>query len=267
MKKSGLSALILSAALCLNCLGGCGKAKDSSSSEKDDKNVSSAAKDSKDSSSSEKEDKNVSSANEDSKGSSSSEKDDKNAVPGDGEIIIPDEDSEEYDLGSYRISENGVKLYYEDSEYPGELISTLEKYFKSFETGDYDSYKECLFPSYIDAMESYLQENYQYGLDQSFQTQCDNLNVNMGGSFEITRIKAEKPIDVESEEVGADEFLDNLSGFFDSAYKESVKNDSDALRYMTFSVMAKDTDETESLLVSSFYILFAEKDGKYYTFG
>lgn len=247
MKKSGLSALILSAALCLNCLGGCGKTNDSSSSEKEDKNVSSV--------------------DEDPKGSSSAEKDDKNVVSGDGELIIPDEDSEEYDLGAYRISKDGVKLYYEDSEYPGELIATLEKYFTSFETGDYDSYKECIFPSYIEVMESYLQENYQYGLDKSFQTQCDNLSVNMGGSFEITRIKAEKPIDVESEEAGADEFLDNLDGFFGMDYKESVKKDSDNLRYMTFSVMAKDADGMESLLVSSFYILFAEKDGKYYTFG
>ena len=89
----------------------------------------------------------------------------------------------------------------------------------------------------------------------------------MGGSFEITRIKAEKPIEVESEEAGAEEFLDNLDSFFGNNYKESVKNDCDNLRYMTFSVMAKDADGNESLLVSSFYILFAEKDGKYYTFG
>lgn len=89
----------------------------------------------------------------------------------------------------------------------------------------------------------------------------------MGGDFEITRIKVEKPVEVESEETGADEFLDNLDGFFGQNYKESVKNDCDSLRYMTFSVMAKDAEGTESLLVSGFYILFAEKGDKYYTFG
>ncbi len=234
MKKFVLTALILPAVLCLS---GCGKSKDSSS-EKEPKTTEAS----------------ISGIDETSAADISG-------------IITPDKDSEEYDLGSYRISENGVKLYYEDSEYPAELVSALEKYFTSFETGDYESYKECIFPSYIETMEKYLQENYQYGLDKSFQTQCDNLKTNMGGSFEITRIKVEKPVEVESEEAGAEEFLDNLDGFFGQAYKESVKNDCDALRYMTFSVMAKDAEDTESLLVSGFYILFAEKDGKYYTFG
>lgn len=234
MKKFVLTALILPAVLCLS---GCGKSKDSSS-EKEPKTTEAS----------------ISGIDETSAADISG-------------IITPDKDSEEYDLGSYRISENGVKLYYEDSEYPAELVSALEKYFTSFETGDYESYRECIFPSYIETMEKYLQENYQYGLDKSFQTQCDNLKTNMGGSFEITRIKVEKPVEVESEEAGAEEFLDNLDGFFGQAYKESVKNDCDALRYMTFSVMAKDAEDTESLLVSGFYILFAEKDGKYYTFG
>lgn len=238
MRKNRISAVLLSAVLCFGCFSACGKEKNGSSST--DKKESSGS-------------------------SSVSDKEETSA--GNGELITPDEDSEEYDLGSYRISENGVKLYYEDTDYPPELISTLEKYFTSFETGDFDSYKECVFPSYIETMEKYLQENYQYGLDKSFQTQCDNLNTNMGGSFEITRIKVEKPVEVESEEVGIDEFLDNLDKFFGQDYKESVKNDCDSLRYMTFSVMAKDAEGAESLLVSEFYILFAEKDGKYYTFG
>lgn len=237
MRKNRISAVLLSAVLCFGCFGGCGKSKDSSS-EKEPKTTEAS----------------ISGIDKTSAADSSG-------------IITPDKDSEEYDLGSYRISENGVKLYYEDTDYPPELISTLEKYFTSFETGDFDSYKECVFPSYIETMEKYLQENYQYGLDKSFQTQCDNLNTNMGGSFEITRIKVEKPVEVESEEVGIDEFLDNLDKFFGQDYKESVKNDCDSLRYMTFSVMAKDAEGAESLLVSEFYILFAEKDGKYYTFG
>lgn len=247
MKKSRISAAALSALLCLGCFCGCNKNDESSGK------------------SSEKESAPIEMTSENA--NKPSEKDSDASGEKQEEIIVPDEDSDEYDLGSYRISPNGIKLYYEDSEYPPELIETLEKYFLSFSTGDFASYKECIFPSYIDTMENYLQKNFQYGLEKSFQTQCDNLSVNMGGSFEITRIKAEKPIEVESEEAGAEEFLDNLDSFFGQDYKESVKNDCDALRYMTFSIMAKDADENESLLVSSFYILFAEKDGKYYTFG
>lgn len=233
MKKSRITALILSALLCAGSIAGCGKKKDSSSSD-------------------------------DAKNSSDTEI---SQSAGSGELIYPDEGSQEYDLGAYRISEKGIKLYYEDAEYPAELVSALEGYFLSFQNGDYDAYKEYIFPSYIETMEAHLQKEFGYGLDTSFQTQCDNLNVNMGGSFEITRIKVEPPLETESEEVGADEFLDQLNEFFGTDYKTSVKNDSDNLRYMTFSVMAKDTDGNESLLVSSFYILFAEKDGRYCTFG
>ena len=234
MKKSRTTAFILSAILCTGCITGCGKNKEGSSSA------------------------------DDTKGSSAAET---TQSSGTGEIIYPAEDSEEYELGAYRISENGIKLYFNESEYPAELMNTLEGYFKCYETGDFEAYKEYIFPSYIETMEKHLQENYQYGLDTSFQTQCDNLNENMGGSFEITRIKIEPPLETESEEVGADAFLDNLNEFFGFDYKSSVKADSDNLRYMTFNVMAKDTEGNESLIVSGFYILFAEKDGRYYTFG
>lgn len=126
MRKNKILSVLLSAVLCLGCFAGCGKEKNDSSSTDKKENANS---------------------------SSTLEKEETSEI---GELITPDKDSEEYDLGSYRISENGVKLYYEDSEYPTELVSTLEKYFTSFETGDYESYKECIFPSYIETMEKYL---------------------------------------------------------------------------------------------------------------
>ncbi|MCM1058705.1 MAG: hypothetical protein NC452_00240, partial [Eubacterium sp.] len=72
--------------------------------------------------------------------------------------ITPSEDSEEYELGRYCISDKGIKLYYDEEEYPEELILALEKYFKSFEEKDYASYCECVYPSYIDKMEEFLQK-------------------------------------------------------------------------------------------------------------
>lgn len=181
--------------------------------------------------------------------------------------ITPAEGSEEYELGRYRISDKGIKLYYDEEEYPEELILALEKYFKSFEEKDYASYCECVYPSYIDKMEEFLQKDYGYGLNESFDGQCENLSGNMGGSFEITRIKAEKSEDFETEEAGADSYLEMLDETFGSGYDESVKGECDNMRYLRFYVMAKDSDGVESMLVSGFDILFAEKDGKYYTFG
>lgn len=228
MKKSRITALILSAVLCSGCIAGCGKKKDSSSKETE---IS------------------------------------VEEYAGTGEIVYPDEDSEEYDLGPYRVSENGVKLYFDEAEYPADLMDALEKYFSSYETGDFDLYMEYIFPSYAETMEKKLQEEYQYGLDKSFQTQCDNLSVTGGENFKITRIKIEPPIEVESEEVAMDEFLDHLNEYFGFDYKSTVKEESDKLYYMTFSVMAKTAEGNETLIVSSYYILFAEKDGRFYTFG
>lgn len=237
MNKIKIIALALSAAIFTGCTAGCSKNKVSDKNKSSDK--------------------------------ISSDTNDPTETPSHvaGELITPPEDSEEYDLGSYRISDSGIKLYYEDSEYPAELVTALEKYFTSFQTGDYAAYEECIYPLYVEYMQKFLQENYQYGLDESFNSQCENLNANMGGSFEVTRIKVEKPIEGQTEEVGADEFLNRLDGFFDDGFGDKVKAESDGLRYMTFSVMAKDSDGIESLLVEGFYILFAEKDGKYYTFG
>ena len=206
MKKSAIFSLILSAVLCAGSFAGCGKKKDSSSSD-------------------EVKDSSVTETTQSA---------------GTGELIYPDEGTQEYELGAYRISDKGIKLYYEDAEYPKEIVSALENYFLSFQNGDFNEYKNYIFPSYIDTMEKKLQADYGYGLEQSFESQCDSLNENMGGSFEITRIKVEPPLEIESEEVGADEFLDNLNEFFGNDYKTSVKADSDNLRYMTFSVMAKD---------------------------
>lgn len=228
MKKFRITALILSAVLCSGCIAGCGKKKDSSSKETE---IS------------------------------------VEEYAGTGEIVYPDEDSEEYDLGPYRVSENGVKLYFDEAEYPAELMDALEKYFSSYETGDFDLYMEYIFPSYAETMEKKLQEEYQYGLDKSFQTQCDNLSVTGGENFKITRIKIEPPIEVESKEAAMDEFLDHLNEYFGFDYKLTVKEESDKLYYMTFSVMAKTAEGNETLIVSSYYILFAEKDGRFYTFG
>ena len=62
-----------------------------------------------------------------------------------GELITPDEDSDEYSLGEYRYSSDGTKLYYNESEYSTELILTLEKYFKSFEENNYEIIGDMLY--------------------------------------------------------------------------------------------------------------------------
>ncbi len=205
---------------------------------------------------------------------------DTDAIPtsGVGELVVPAEDSEEASLGNYRISDSGIKLYYDDQKYSDDVILALEKYFLSFEHGDFDTYKSMLLPSYAEKMEAYLQENYNYGLEHSFESQCNNLKeLAKGDDYTITRIRVTS-LEDEAEETGTaepttDENYDPFAGFFESLdnifeidYYEAVKKECDSMDILLFSVMTK-AGEEENLSISDYEIVFAEKNGNYYTFG
>lgn len=182
-----------------------------------------------------------------------------------GEIITPDENDKDYDLGEYRYSHDGTKLYFNDDEYPKELILTLEKYFESLAENDFEKFKSCLYPAYIDEMTAFLEENYSYGLDKSFQNQRENLTQKMGGDFKITRLRAEKTAENTDETI--EEFFTSFNETFEKDFYTEVKNDVDNFYHMTFYVMAENSENEEILLLSEYEIIFAEKDGVYYTLG
>lgn len=182
-----------------------------------------------------------------------------------GEIISPDEDDKDYDLGEYRYSPSGTKLYFNDDEYPKELILTLEKYFMSFAENDFEKYKSCLSNDYIEEMTSYLEKNYNYGLEKSFSNQRDGLSEKMGGDFHITRLRAEK--NAENSDEIIDDYFSALNDVLGEDFYEKVKENADNFYHITFYVIAEDTENVESLLISGYEIVFAEKDGNYYTFG
>ncbi|MCD8188107.1 MAG: hypothetical protein LUD57_05820 [Ruminococcus sp.] len=170
-------------------------------------------------------------------------------------------DADEADLGEYTYSELGTKLYYDSEDIPDELMAALEKYFISFSQHDYDSYAECLYSEYITEMNEFLEADYGYDLETSFENQCSSLETNAGGEFTVTRIKAELP-----EEDGSEDYLTSLGEIFETDFYETVKNGCDAIHDVTFYVMAE-ADCEETLLISEFEIVFAEKDGAFYTFG
>ena len=176
-------------------------------------------------------------------------------------FVTPDEDSAEYDLGTYKVSPSGIKLYNENGSVSDEIMNALEVYFTAFQNRDFDTYKECLFPGYADYMEEYLQNNYEYGLQESFNNQCDNLENMSGGEFTITRLRA-----VPTGQDNCESFFEVLNESFDEDYYSVVKEEADSLTDLYFSVMA-DVKGEESLIISEFEIVFAGKDGKYYTFG
>lgn len=206
------------------------------------------------------------------------------------DIINPDENSEEYELGSYRISQSGIKLYYDESEIPTELMLTLEKYFTSFQNNDFELYKSCLASDYIERYNKYLIENYssddkEYSLKDSFELQCKNIKNLMiqqitgefdvsddtehSGDFRITRLKAEPAelLEDETTEGLTQKFFSYLDDVLDMDYYTYISEQADSLKYFTFFVIAEGEDEEEHRIISEMDIVFAEKNGKYYTFG
>ncbi len=176
-----------------------------------------------------------------------------------GEFVT---DPSEPDLGAYTVNENGRKLYYDPEQFDASLVEALETYFVAFSEKDYDTYLSMAQSDYVEKMEEYLQRDYGYGLQTSFESQCDNLKENAGGEFKVTRIKVEAPT-----EDGTESYLTGLGEIFgDDTFYDTVVANTDKLHDVIFYIMAEANGE-ETLLISEFEIIFAEKDGKYYMFG
>lgn len=180
--------------------------------------------------------------------------------------VQPTTSADEAELGEYVFSESGIKLYYDESEFAEEvdvagIVAALEKYFVSFSQADYDTYLECIHSEYITQMNAYLEKDYGYDLETSFNKQCETLKSNAGGDYTITRLKVQSPA-----EDGSEDYLTYLGELYGTDFYNTVKEDSDALHDLIFYVMVE-AEGVETLLISEFEIVFAEKDGKYYAFG
>ena len=184
-----------------------------------------------------------------------------------GDIVTPKEDSEEANLGPYRVSSNGVKMYFNDEDFSSNLMLTLEQYFLSFPSADYTKYTSCVFPSYIDEMGAFLQKDYNYDLKTSFAKQCSSLAKLMNGDYKITRIRVEKPEQYTEGVDNLDNYFKSLDDVFGKAYYDQVKSESDGIVDACFYVMGQDSTGQETMIVSGYEIVFAQKDGRYYTFG
>ncbi len=187
-----------------------------------------------------------------------------------GDIVSPSAEDIDGDLGDYRETENGVKLYFEEEHFPEELMLTLEQYFLSIENADYTLYTQCVYPEYFDRMTNFLQTNYQHDMKESFSSQCAQLAALMNGGFKLTRIKVEP---AEPHEDGTDNLADyfgNLESLFEieeGSFYDEVKKNTDNIYDATFFVMAQGKEDHEDLIISEYEIIFVEKDGRYYIFG
>ncbi len=207
------------------------------------------------------------------------------------DLISPAEDSDEYALGEYYYSPNGIKLYCGNETVPVEAVLALENYFMTFQNNDFEGYRNTIYPDYAERYDKYLKEVYSkgddvaddYSLKNSFDLRYNMIRDDIidtliyesteekefTGDYKITRIRAEQPVYEEgvTEETFVQSFFESYKDVFDIDYYEFVTNDVDSLMPLTMFVMATAEDGTEHKIVSEANIILAEKDGKYYTFG
>ncbi|MBR1824378.1 MAG: hypothetical protein IJ779_09125 [Ruminococcus sp.] len=184
-----------------------------------------------------------------------------------GEEVTPNAEDQDGDLGSYRESSDGTKLYFNDDEFPAELVQTLEKYFISFAESDFTMYTRCAYPDYLDRMDKYLQDEYGYDIKNSFATQCSGLATTTNGKFKISRIKIDVPAQYQEDKDNLEAYFENFTDILGDDYYEKLKKDVDNIYDGEFYVMAEDRMGNETLLISAYEIVFVEKDGRYYVFG
>lgn len=185
-----------------------------------------------------------------------------------GDLIEPPEDDPEYNLGTYRYSASGVKLYYEEENYPTDLLLFIEKLFSTYPARDYDTYRSCIHPTYVESMEEYLPKEFDYDLNTSFTNRCDTLNVQMGGSYRITRIRATVPMDGDF----SDAFFDQLTPICGEGYGAKIREDSDKVYCVQLDIMVQTDEEGagEQIFFNNsdkgMGIVIVRKDGQYYAF-
>lgn len=261
MNKMKLTALLLAAAMGCGVFTACGSKKDKKSS-----SASSEASSDKEAEteSFDTESYNDIIMNDIEKAESSDEAPSLGSL---GDVVTPDEDDDEADLGEYRISDTGVKLYFDNTAFPEGLMLTLEKYFNSFATADYTTYSSCVYPDYLEKMEAYLQKEHNYDMKTSFAAQCTNLANNMNGKFKLTRIKMDVPERYDDSKDNLTAYFENFTDILGEDYYKNLTKEVDKVYDGEFYVMAEDQNGTENLLISAYEIVFVKKDGRYYVFG
>lgn len=184
-----------------------------------------------------------------------------------GDLVTPDKDNEEADLGSYYSTENGIKLYFDKADFPEELMLTLEQYFCAFANADYTTYSRCVYPGYMEKMNEYLKKDFEYDIKESFAIQCSNLANITNGKFNVTRIKMDVPQQYDESKDNLEAYFERFTEILGEGYYEKLKKDVDKVYDGEFYVMGENRLGTESLLVSAYEIVMVEKDGRYYVFG
>ncbi len=162
----------------------------------------------------------------------------------------------------------GIALTYNE-DVPANLAETIVRYFYAIWADDYDTYYDCVNPTYRDAMEEALQENYGYGIDEDFNSFREALTEYAGTEdYTITAIDMGLAQEVLADQYDSDtdfvgDYLTSYESFFGDGFIDTIEEKTTAIYDIAFTMYAVDGDGNDITMIDSMEILVAEEDGAY----
>ena len=182
-------------------------------------------------------------------------------------VIVDEDDSTTYGVKGL------LKLTYDKDKVPDELANTVALYFYAVDTQNYDLYLEQINPLYRTSLESLLQEQYGYGLENSMEQLHQNL-VNYAGTdnFTIQSLELAQAQEVLAEDFEEDtnfvqEYLNAYTQAFGEEFTKDLEEQSDAIYDIAVTMKGENSDGEEITILDSLEILAAEADGSFGVLG
>ena len=154
------------------------------------------------------------------------------------------------------------KLTYDKDKVPDELANTIALYFYAVDTQNYDLYLEQINPLYRTSLESLLQEQYGYGLENYAGT--DNFTIQ---SLELAQAQEVLAEDFEEDTNFVQEYLNAYTQAFGEEFTKDLEEQSDAIYDIAVTMKGENSDGEEITILDSLEILAAEADGSFGVLG
>lgn len=188
-----------------------------------------------------------------------------------------DDDSSESDTETEDATvQANIPLEYDGTDVNDSCADTINKYFTAIINQRYDDYVDTLDPYYFSVYNSWLDGNYGYGMETSFETMHQNLmnaavsanNDKDVNEVRITKLKLSPTIPKDGEEDGAviNDYLAQYDALIGEGFTEELKKQCDNVLNVTFTMTA-DCDGTELEILKDMELLMTVSDGEYRILG
>lgn len=169
-----------------------------------------------------------------------------------------------------------IPLEYDGTDVNDSCADTINKYFTAIINQRYDDYVDTLDPYYFSVYNSWLDGNYGYGMETSFETMHQNLmnaavsanNDKDVNEVRITKLKLSPTVPKEGEEDGdiINDYLAQYDAIIGEGFTEELKKQCDDVLNVTFTMTA-DCDGTELEILTDMELLMTVSDGEYRILG